>query len=86
MPYLLWKQQKKEELIDSLPQVYRDIGRRHGISQEDFPELRRMQGILRECDFGKLKKLNSRLLDRVDHMLATELPALLEQHMMASRI
>lgn len=43
MPAVFGKESKKKELINNLPEIYRQLQREHQISPGDFPEVKKMQ-------------------------------------------
>ncbi|CAF0879110.1 unnamed protein product [Adineta ricciae] len=77
MPSVFGKDSKRKELISKLHLVYEKIQREHNIPLGDFPKLERMQELLRNMDFTKFKPLDKKLLDRVDKMLAEDVPKLM---------
>lgn len=78
MPSMFGKDAKKKELIKQLGDIYASIEREHGISRGDFPDLRRMQEQLLQQDFMKFHQLRPKLVETVDHMLATDIARLME--------
>ncbi|CAF0817740.1 unnamed protein product [Adineta ricciae] len=90
MPSVFGKDTKRRELINNLHLIYEKIEREQNIPLGDFPKLDRMQEILRNMDFTKFKSLDRKILDRVDKMLAEDVPRLMnmlpreEQAYMAS--
>lgn len=53
------------------------IQREHNIPIGDFPKLDRMQELLKNMDFTKFKPLDKKLVERVDKMLAEDVPKLM---------
>lgn len=43
MPSVFGKEAKKKELINKLPEIYRQLQQEHQISPGDFPEVKKMQ-------------------------------------------
>ncbi|CAF0914027.1 unnamed protein product [Adineta steineri] len=77
MPSVFGKDSKRKELINKLHLVYEKIQREHNIPLGDFPKIERMQELLRNMDFTKFKPLDKKLLERVDKMLAEDVPKLM---------
>ncbi|CAF1184814.1 unnamed protein product [Rotaria sp. Silwood1] len=77
MPSVFGKDSKRKELINKLHLVYEKIQRDHNIPMGDFPKIDRMQELLKNMDFTKFKPLDKKLLDRVDKMLAEDVPKLM---------
>ncbi|CAF4354596.1 unnamed protein product, partial [Rotaria magnacalcarata] len=78
MPSVFGKDSKRKELINKLHLVYEKIQREHNIPIGDFPKIDRMQESLRNMqDFTKFKILDKKLLERVDKMLAEDVPKLM---------
>ncbi|CAF3310619.1 unnamed protein product [Rotaria socialis] len=78
MPSVFGKDSKRKELINKLHLVYEKVQREHNIPLGDFPKIDRMQESLRNMqDFTKFKILDKKLLERVDRMLAEDVPKLM---------
>jgi len=77
MPSMFGKDGKKKELIKNLDNLYGQIQREHQISPGDFPDLKTMQERLQHHDFTKFKVLDTRLLAKVDKMLAEDIAKLM---------
>lgn len=77
MPSVFGKDSKRKELINKLHLVYEKIQRDQNIPLGDFPKLERMQELLRNMDFTKFKPLDKKLLEKVDKMLAEDVPKLM---------
>ncbi|XP_048478019.1 EH domain-containing protein 1 isoform X2 [Plutella xylostella] len=78
MPSMFGKDGKKKELIKNLGQVYDRIQREQQISPGDFPDIKKMQESLANHDFTKFHPLKPKLLEVVDHMLATDIARLMD--------
>uniref|UniRef100_A0A2A4J6B7 Dynamin-type G domain-containing protein n=1 Tax=Heliothis virescens TaxID=7102 RepID=A0A2A4J6B7_HELVI len=78
MPSMFGKDGKKKELIKNLGQVYDRIQREQQISPGDFPDIKKMQETLANHDFTKFHPLKPKLLEVVDHMLATDIARLMD--------
>ena len=92
MPTMFGKEKTKAKLIANLQQTYTELSKAHGISPGDFPDVRKMQEMLKDTDFSKfqslresyLKKVNNNYywliltLKKVDVMLGKEIPELMK--------
>jgi EH domain-containing protein 1 len=78
MPSMFGKDGKKKDLIKNLGQVYDRIQREQQISPGDFPDIKKMQEMLANHDFTKFHPLKPKLLEVVDHMLATDIARLMD--------
>lgn len=78
MPSMFGKDGKKKELIKNLGQIYDRIQREQQISPGDFPDIKKMQETLANHDFTKFHPLKPKLLEVVDHMLATDIARLMD--------
>lgn len=78
MPSFFGKDVKKKELVKNLGQIYDKIQREQQISPGDFPDIKKMQDHLLNCDFTKIHSLKPHLLEVVDQMLAVDIARLME--------
>ena len=78
MPSMFGKDAKKKELINNLPDVYKEVERTYQISPGDFPSLSRMREVLKEMDFTKFHALKPRLIEKVDNMLSADMTRLMQ--------
>ncbi|XP_042301812.1 EH domain-containing protein 4 [Sceloporus undulatus] len=77
MPAVFGKENKKRELINKLPEIYRQLQLEHHISPGDFPEVKKMQELLENYDFTKFHSLKPKLIEAVDNMLASKVAFLM---------
>ncbi|KFU91131.1 EH domain-containing protein 4, partial [Chaetura pelagica] len=77
MPSVFGKENKKKELINNLPEIYIQLQREYHISAGDFPEVKKMQELLENCDFTKFHSLKPKLIEAVDNMLANKIASLM---------
>ncbi|XP_053330793.1 EH domain-containing protein 4 [Spea bombifrons] len=77
MPAVFGKEAKKKELINNLPEIYRQLQREHHISPGDFPDVKKMQQQLEMYDFSKFHALRPKLIEAVDNMLANKISSLM---------
>lgn len=73
MPSMFGKQSKKDSLIEHLDQVFHALHKSRQIPVGDFPSCRIMREKLAEYDFTRFPKLNIRLVEQVDEMLAVDI-------------
>ncbi|XP_041469041.1 EH domain-containing protein 1-like [Lytechinus variegatus] len=78
MPSMFGKEAKKKELINNLPEVYKEVERTYQISPGDFPSLSRMREVLKDMDFTKFHTLKPRMIEKVDSMLGTDMTRLMQ--------
>ncbi|GMH57148.1 hypothetical protein TrRE_jg6725 [Triparma retinervis] len=78
MPSLSGKAKKQESLIKDLPNVFRTVMKKHNLAAGDFPEMEGFRKKLAEMNFSKFPKLNTKMLTKLDNMLATEIPFLMD--------
>lgn len=78
MPYLIKKEKKKQELINTLDEVFHRLATVHQVSEGDFPRVKSMQTQLANTDFSQLAALKPRLIEIVDAMLTVDIPILLQ--------
>jgi len=76
---MIGKTKKQQSMLDNLEKEYQVIAKERNCAMGDFPDPNIMREKLRPCDFSKFKKLNSKLLESVNHMLSVELPKLVGQ-------
>ncbi|KJE89000.1 hypothetical protein CAOG_00562 [Capsaspora owczarzaki ATCC 30864] len=79
MPAMFGKSAKQAELIANLEEECVKIQRQHGIPPGDFPDLNRMKELLSVHDFGKFPKLDKRIIESMDEVLANDIPALMRK-------
>jgi len=78
MPAMFGKEKAKAKLIANLQQTYTELSKAHGISPGDFPDVRKMQELLKDADFSKFQSLRETYLKKVDVMLGKEIPELMK--------
>jgi len=65
MPSMFGKEKAKAKLIANLQQTYTELSKAHGISPGDFPDVRKMQEMLKDTDFSKFQSLRESYLKKV---------------------
>ena len=65
MPTMFGKEKTKAKLIANLQQTYTELSKAHGISPGDFPDVRKMQEMLKDTDFSKFQSLRESYLKKV---------------------
>jgi len=78
MPALWGSKQKKEELIRDMLTVYREVKRAYRLPPGDFPDLERFKEVCRDHDFDSFAKLDEKLISRIDDVLGTDIPKLMQ--------
>jgi len=74
---VLGKEGKKKDLIKKLDEVYKKVQEEHSIPAADFPDIDNMREKLKNMDFSKFQPLKKELIERVDKMLAEDIPRLM---------
>ncbi|XP_038072497.1 EH domain-containing protein 1-like [Patiria miniata] len=78
MPSMFGKESKKQQLINNLADVYKEIERTHAISSGDFPTMKRMKEVLADMDFTKFHQLKPKMIEKVDIMLQRDMTRLMQ--------
>ena len=78
MPMFVGRKSKQNWLIKHLGDIYDRIQRTYNISPGDFPNLKRMQTVLKNKDFTTFKSFNKKLLDSVESMLEEDVPRFMQ--------
>lgn len=77
MPTFFGKERRKFEIIDLLPQTFKDLQNDSSACGGDFPDVKCMQEKLKDLDFKHLKDISNNLIHNVDHMLAHDIPRIM---------
>lgn len=78
MPSVWGIKEKQVELLKALPSVYVEVSRQCAVPLGDFPDLEVMRTKLAECDFTKFKPVDKFKMDKLESMLAKDIPSLLK--------
>jgi hypothetical protein len=78
MPAVFGKDSKKDELIKNLGKEFQKIQQQYQIPVGDFPDLATFKEQLKNCDFNKFNKLDEKLINQMDEVLATDIPKLMK--------
>lgn len=73
MPAFFGKEKKKQELIDSLADIYSTLQSKYMISAGDFPDIEKMKALLTSTNFDRFEAIKPGLLKAVDDMLAEDI-------------
>lgn len=73
------KDKQKNKLINNLQNIYNELSQKHGISPGDFPDIKLMEERLKQADWNKFVGLKTSLLQKVDQMLARDVPPLMKK-------
>jgi len=79
MPSMFGKDKQKAKLINNLQNIYNELSQKHGISPGDFPDIKLMEERLKQADWNKFVGLKTSLLQKVDQMLARDVPPLMKK-------
>ena len=74
---MIGKDSKKKDMIKKLDQVFTVLMTEHKIPKSDFPDVNLMRKNLERFDFSKFNSLDQKMLDKVDQMLAEDIPRLM---------
>ena len=66
------KEKAKAKLIANLQQTYQELSKAQGISQGDFPDVRKMQEMLKDTDFSRFITLKDTYLKKVKKRIVFE--------------
>eukprot|EP00123_Amoebidium_parasiticum_P012673 comp21514_c0_seq2/m.29863 comp21514_c0_seq2/g.29863 ORF comp21514_c0_seq2/g.29863 comp21514_c0_seq2/m.29863 type:complete len:260 (-) comp21514_c0_seq2:971-1750(-) len=78
MPSMFWKQSKQQELLDKMEDQFWQVQRQYNLAIGDFPDLTRFKAKYAAYDFSTFKKLDMALIQRMDDVLAHDLPDLMQ--------
>ena len=78
MPAIIGKKSCQNRLIQKLSETYIKIQHEKQISPGDFPNIRRMQELLKQQDFTKFPCLKQKSLDAVDLMMEEDVARLMQ--------
>jgi len=78
MPSVWGMKEKQEELMRALPSIYVEVSRQRAVPLGDFPDLEVMKTKLAECDFTKFKSVDQFKMDKLESLLAKDIPSLLK--------
>ena len=79
MPSIIGKEKKQRKLIEDLPNVFRTIMKKHGLSPGDFPDIAKFSIKLKESKFTEFKPLKMARVQLLEDCLNDHLPRLLEE-------
>eukprot|EP01132_Coremiostelium_polycephalum_P002776 gene2776-3450_t len=79
MPAVFGKDSKQAELIKNLEGEFSKIERIYNLPAGDFPNVDKYRQILKVHDFTKFPKLNPKMIEALDEVLAVDFPALLQR-------
>lgn len=79
MPSYMGRASTQAKLIENMGEVFRTVQREYGLPFGDFPDLKQFVAHISEMDFSKFAKLDLDLINGMDNVLATDVPALMAQ-------
>lgn len=78
LPY--WGKAKKQtQLIEELPNQFRQIARKTGVPPADFPSLEKFQQVLKQEDLALYPKMNPERLKNIDRAMNETIPSLVKR-------
>jgi EH domain-containing protein 1 len=78
MPAMMGKEKKQKKLIADLPNVFRSIMKKHGLSAGDFPDINKFSEKLAETKFAEFATLSEKKLEELDRVLNHDIPTLMQ--------
>jgi len=78
MPALMGKEKKQQKLIEDLPNVFRTIMKKNGLSPGDFPDIAKFSAKLRDTKFGEFHALREDQIQKLENCLTQDIPKLME--------
>ncbi|RDX87356.1 EH domain-containing protein 1, partial [Mucuna pruriens] len=78
MPSMIGKAKAQQKLIDNLDAEFVKVQREYHLPPGDFPNVEQFKEILSGFNFDKFEKLNKKMIQTVDDMLAYDIPNLLK--------
>jgi len=80
MPAMFGKQKKQEEMIEGLRNIFITVHQRWQLPVGDFPDITKFREALKaQPDFTKFAKLNEKMIQQMDEVLANDIPKLMQQ-------
>ena len=79
MPSMFGKEKKQQKMLDNLHEEFNAVQRATHLPVGDFPNMERFRDVLSTYDFSKFKKLDTKLMAKIDEVLTNDIPALLEE-------
>eukprot|EP01127_Copromyxa_protea_P005710 TRINITY_DN15575_c0_g1_i1.p1 TRINITY_DN15575_c0_g1~~TRINITY_DN15575_c0_g1_i1.p1 ORF type:complete len:531 (-),score=136.09 TRINITY_DN15575_c0_g1_i1:122-1678(-) len=78
MPLMFRKESTKADLIENLGREFAEIERVYKIPPGDFPNLAKMQDLLKAHDFSDFPKASERLFQQIEDVMTKDLPKLMK--------
>jgi len=79
MPSVMGKEKKQQKLINDLPNVFRTILKKYGLSAGDFPDINKFSAKLSECKFSDFNSLSEAQIKGLDDCLTVHIPKVRER-------
>ncbi|EEB12848.1 EH-domain-containing protein, putative [Pediculus humanus corporis] len=77
MPVLFGKATAKENLVNSLPEIFTKLQMELKLSPGDFPDVKKMQNDLKDFNFDYLKSIDQVQINDIDYAISTEITKLM---------
>lgn len=78
MPAVMGKEKKQQKLINDLPNVFRNVMKKHSLSAGDFPDIADFSAKLKEVKFAEFSSLSQEKIDALEQCLTKDIPKLME--------
>lgn len=79
MPSFFGKAEKQSELLANMGEVFRAVQREHHLPFGDFPQIEVFCAAIKDYDFSKFPKPDLKMIEQMDKVLATDVPAIMNQ-------
>jgi hypothetical protein len=77
MPAMFGGDAKKQELLDTMPEVFKQVAKNHSLTWGDFPQPLEYKSKYRRDDFYKFAPLHPKLIGAMEEVLHTDIPKLM---------
>lgn len=72
------KADTQRKMLDDLPEQFKQVMRKYGLSVGDFPNVARFRDAIKEFPIHEFPKLNPKQIDALDNVLAVSIPDLVK--------
>uniref|UniRef100_A0A6U3XMP9 Calmodulin n=1 Tax=Skeletonema marinoi TaxID=267567 RepID=A0A6U3XMP9_9STRA len=79
MPAVMGKDKKQQKLISDMPNVFRQIMKKHNLAPGDFPDINKFSEKLKDTKFSEFHSLKLDQIQLLEDCLSSHLPKLMEE-------
>eukprot|EP00039_Didymoeca_costata_P031438 m.34714 g.34714 ORF g.34714 m.34714 type:complete len:538 (-) comp8767_c1_seq1:1162-2775(-) len=79
MPSFMGRESAQKKLLKNMDEVFRAVQREYHLPFGDFPDMEKFKADIAERDFSKFPKLDLRMIEAMDKVLSSDVPALMAQ-------